>query len=690
MLEGFCNWKKARERFERHERSECHREALVKLQGMQNPSVMEQLSSEVSREQAERRSMLLTQLRSLKFLLRQGLSIRGHKENEGNLMQLLKMQSEDSPSLQKWLGDNHYMSHGVVNEMITIMGNTLLRDILSSIRAAKWFSVMADETRDISNDEQMTVVIRWVDLNYTVHEDFIGMIHVPDTTSATLTTVIKDVLICCILPLDLCRGQAYDGASNMMGHLTGVAAQIQHEYPAALKVHCLAHCLNLCLQEAAKKCTPIRAALHNMMELLQLIKYSPKRSRVFQEFKQELSIGGPGLRPLCPTRWTVRTAAIDAVLKNYPVLLQSLQHVSETCYDDYGRRANGLHAQLEKFDTYFGLKLSYLLFSGTEQTSTNLQGKNTSIQEALSYAELTTSYLRRLRGDEAFKEFYETVVKESEEYTEEPILPRYKRPPRRLDAASAPHRFSSPECYYRFLYFQALDLISEQIISRFKQESMLVPQNIENLLIEAANNQDTSPIDIPSSIINMYSRDVNFERAKVQLQMLPDLVKSYKQSQGLSKLEISSMRTITDLLNNVPLAKDMFSEVDNLLRIYFTMPITTCTAERSFSCLRRVKNYLRSTMSDERLNNVILLHAHKELTDHLDLRDIASTFISANERRASFLVIFNKKCTRCCTCVHLSMYIKKNYLPPQNKIASTAYAICLFLKIHRIFIYLVI
>lgn len=143
-----------------------------------------------------------------------------------------------------------------------------------------------------------------------------------------------------------------------------------------------------------------------------------------------------------------------------------------------------------------------------------MQGKNTSVQEALSYAELTTSYLRWLHGNEAIKEFYETVVKESEEYTEEPILPRYKR---RLDAASAPHRFSSPECYYRFLYFQALDLISEQTISRFKQESMLVPQDIEKLLIEAANNQDTSPIDIPSSIINMYCKDVNFESAKVQL-----------------------------------------------------------------------------------------------------------------------------------------------------------------------------
>ena len=84
----------------------------------------------------------------------------------------------------------------------------------------------------------------------------------------------------------------------------------------------------------------------------------------------------------------MRTAAIDAVLKNYPALLKALQNISETCYDDYGRKANGLNAQLEKFDTYFGLKLSHLIFSGTEQTSISLQGKNTSVQEALGCAAL--------------------------------------------------------------------------------------------------------------------------------------------------------------------------------------------------------------------------------------------------------------------------------------------------------------
>ena len=358
IKEGFCNWMKARERFERHEKSESHKEAMLKLKSMRAPSIIMQLSTQACRDQAECRSMLLKQLHSLHYLLRQGLPIRGHKESEGNLIQLLEMQSTDCPKLGQWIGDGHYLSHDniTVNKMISSMGNTLLRQLLMKMRAVKWFSVMADETKDVSNNEQVSIVFWWVDTDYVIHEDFIGMVHVPDTKLSTLTAVIEDILIRCVLPLDNCRGQAYDGVSNMMGHLTGVAKQIQSEYPAALRVHCFAHC-NLCLQDAAKKCKPIRAALDNIMELSQLIRYSPKCIVVFQRCKQELSIGDVGLRPLYPTCWTVRTGVIDAVLKNYPALLKALQNIAETYYDDYGRKANGLNGQVEKFDTYFGLKL---------------------------------------------------------------------------------------------------------------------------------------------------------------------------------------------------------------------------------------------------------------------------------------------------------------------------------------------
>ena len=55
-------------------------------------------------------------------------------------------------------------------------------------------------------------------------------------------------------------------------------------------------------------------------EIIQLIKYSPKRSVVFSKYKDELSPDSKGLKPLCPTRWTVRTEEITSVINNYEAL----------------------------------------------------------------------------------------------------------------------------------------------------------------------------------------------------------------------------------------------------------------------------------------------------------------------------------------------------------------------------------
>ena len=70
----------------------------------------------------------------------------------------------------------------------------------------------------------MCVCIRWVDNEYEVNEDPIGMVKVPKTDAQTLFTTLEDVCVRCMLPLDKCRGQAYDGAANMSGHVRGVAA----------------------------------------------------------------------------------------------------------------------------------------------------------------------------------------------------------------------------------------------------------------------------------------------------------------------------------------------------------------------------------------------------------------------------------------------------------------------------------
>ena len=92
--------------------------------------------------------------------------------------------------------------------------------------------------------------------------------------------------------------------------------------------------------------------------------------------------------------------------------------------------------------------------------------------------------------------------------------------------------------------------------------------------------------------------------------MLPDLATIYKTSQGLSKLHVSRVRTVADMLLDVPLAKALFSEIDHFLGVYFTITISKATAERRFSGLQSIKIYSRSTMTVARLSNVLLLHAY--------------------------------------------------------------------------------
>ncbi len=84
VLNGYNNWKKAHERFRRHASSSCHRESVIKFDQMRFPGVDTQLSKQLKSRQLQHRRMLMIQLHSLRFLLRQGLAVRGHNQEEGN------------------------------------------------------------------------------------------------------------------------------------------------------------------------------------------------------------------------------------------------------------------------------------------------------------------------------------------------------------------------------------------------------------------------------------------------------------------------------------------------------------------------------------------------------------------------------------------------------------------------------
>ena len=112
-------------------------------------------------------------------------------------------------------------------------------------------------------------------------------------------------------------------------------------------------------------------------------------------------------------------------------------------------------------------------------------------------------------------------------------------------------------------------------------------------------------------------------------------------------LDFSALRRQLPLLVDVAKKGEvprLLSEIHKLLRLYLVVPVTSATAERTFSVLRRLLVYLRSTMTEMRLNNCLLLHVHKDITDTMNLEDIAKEFVARkveSNHFGSFYIIMN-------------------------------------------------
>ncbi len=218
--------------------------------------------------------------------------------------------------------------------------------------------------------------------------------------------------------------------------------------------------------------------------------------------------------------------------------------------DDCALKAVGYLQSLEKFSTFFGLHLAYLIFSATEQLSLTLQSKNTTIQEVVMSSELAVAFLEKQRSQSAFELFYDRVLKESGDLTSEPALPRYRRKPQRYDDGSEAYRFEDAKSFHKQQYYEALETIKGEINSRFKQErGMPIAAALEKSLLDAFKGNFELP-----DVIFSYSKDLNISRLKVQIQMViksvTSLLKTFNLENSTQVIKsVTSLRTGCDLMN---------------------------------------------------------------------------------------------------------------------------------------------
>ena len=132
--------------------------------------------------------------------------------------------------------------------------------------------------------------------------------------------------------------------------------------------------LNLACSDAIKQCKLMHDALDTTHEITKLIKKSPARDAAFKWLKEEMASDSPGIRVLCPTRWTVQAEALKSIFDNYNVLLElwdeSLERVKDT---EMKARIQGVAAEMMKFDYFFGISLGLLILRHSDNFSKTMQ-----------------------------------------------------------------------------------------------------------------------------------------------------------------------------------------------------------------------------------------------------------------------------------------------------------------------------
>ena len=136
--------------------------------------------------------MLQIILSSVRFLARQGLAFRSDGSDVSS--KLLHVRAEGNPKMLQWITKTACkdMHHDNQNEMLELMAHQVLRRILDDTHTSPFLAVMVDETRDQSNKEQLTLVLRWVSDDFTVSEEFVGLYYLSVIDAQSIVDTLKE------------------------------------------------------------------------------------------------------------------------------------------------------------------------------------------------------------------------------------------------------------------------------------------------------------------------------------------------------------------------------------------------------------------------------------------------------------------------------------------------------------------
>lgn len=623
---GFKNWRKSLESFEAHQKAGYHLKSasIVAtrnsiLDGKLKP-INEIIDKELDIQKQKNQEMIVPIIEAIILCGRQNISLRGKHDsgplfsteahvNDGNLRSLLRWRAHSDDKFKELTKNApknaSYLSPTIQNEVILIIEKIIINRRMSKLKNSTFFSIFADESADRANIEQLALGVRYYDFEQNiVNEDFLKFIQITNQTALGISTEIMTAFSEMDINLQNCVGQGYDGAAVMSGEKSGVAKRIRDKFPSAIYVHCMSHSLNLALTDSCnisllKGCNDIIKQIFNFFN-------TPKRQQVLLESIQEKCSESTKkkLKNVCPTRFIERHQTTATFIELFDAVVCALQHIIDW-NDGTSHTAIGFLDSILSFQFVIALLTLDFALSYTVGLSRYLQTSSIDLTQAISSASDIIDSFREIEAESKneFQKIFLTAKEVAERHQIEIRKPRYSGRPR-SDGTNI-----EIDMYYHNLLFQPLvQSFCHELEERFQKHRNI----LESFRLILSHNSCTDA-ELKTGIDHILC----FYSEFIQVSNTQLLAEIKMWNLKLSKLDEKPSSVVEHIkcCNGV-----FFPNVLKLLLILVVLPVTNCTLERSFSKLNKIKSTDRSTMTEDRLNGLVLLSIYRD--EPIDVNEV--------------------------------------------------------------------
>ena len=658
---GCKNFQKGKLRIEEHEETESHKTAQQKLLVtryalLNDKTIISGLAMMERKHVEKNRKILSSIIDVILYLAKQGLAFRGHREfqglgcpsvNEGNFLELIKLIAKNNTLLEQHLskGDRNatYLSPGIQNELIQSLSNEILSLIKAEVMDAKFYAIIADSTIDIARCDQFSLTLRYVTAQGDAVERFIQFSELPGGSAEDFFNILQTAIQKLGLSLSMCYGQSYDGTNTMSGELSGLQTRVREVAPNALYTHCCAHNLNLVLIDAVSSNNQSKLFFGTLESIYVFLTGSLPRLSILKEEQDKLEPFTKELKRLSDTRWASRKQSVEAVLLSLPAINLALKRILNgeiKCTAKQLSDAQGLLEQINRYEFLIFLFFWKKMLETAFYLSAYLQNSSIDMLTASHLIKVFENDLGKMRTEyeSEFVKFENEATKLAQKCD---INTDYKQQRGRKTTIRFGENAEDDvitDARKKFMvesYLVSLDAAKNRVNERFEHFHNIASKFC---VLDPDNFHKTDNVNKLALLADTYSdviesQDVIVREFDSFKDMLTEIMNSNINENASVKLTIN---TILKFM----IANDMcciYPNFSTLYKIYMTLPITSATAERSFSRLKNIKSYLRSTMGEDRLSNLALISIEREFATEIDCNKIVDHFAKMKSRRMDLL-----------------------------------------------------